>query len=198
MLAAALMGVSGIIGCSTPTYQEADQGASAVKPEPILLREGDILGVTFPGAPNLNAPPQQIRRDGNITLPLIGQVAAAGKTVEGLEQTLTNLYSGQLVMKEVNVIVESSIFSVYVTGAVLKPGRIDSNRPMTALEAIMEAGGFDYNRANMKQVTVTRTTKTGVEHFNLNLQRVLDGRDSSLFYLKHSDIVYVPERFTWF
>jgi hypothetical protein len=50
----------------------------------------------------------------------------------------------------------------------------------------------------MKQVTVTRTTKTGVEHFNLNLQRVLDGRDSSLFYLKHSDIVYVPERFTWF
>ena len=129
---------------------------------------------------------------------MIGHVAAAGKTVEGLEQTLTNLYSSQLVMKEVNVTVESSIFSVYVTGAVLRPGRIDANRPVTALEAIMEAGGFDYNRSNMKEVTVTRTIQGHVQHFTLNLKRVLEGKDSETFYLKPSDIVYVPERFTWF
>ena len=198
MRAVPLIGLAGIIGCTTPNYQEMSPGEVLQKPEPVLLREGDILGVTFPGAPNLNARPQQIRRDGNITLPLIGDVAAAGKTVEGLEQTLTNLYSSQLVMKEVNVTVESSIFSVYVTGAVLRPGRIDANRPVTALEAIMEAGGFDYNRSNMKEVTVTRTIQGHVQHFTLNLKRVLEGKDSETFYLKPSDIVYVPERFTWF
>jgi polysaccharide export outer membrane protein len=198
VLAVALIGLSGIIGCTTPSYQDPSMGGATQKPEPVLLREGDVVAITFPGAPNLNGPPQQIRRDGKITLPSIGEVTAAGKTVERLQQTLITLYSGQLVMKEINVTVESSIFSVYVTGSVLKPGRIDANRPITALEAIMEAGGFDYNRSNMKEVTVTRTTKGHVEHFSLNLKRVLEGKDSGTFYLKPSDIVFVPERFTWF
>lgn len=198
VLAVALIGLSGIIGCTTPSYQDLAMGGATQKPEPVLLREGDVVAITFPGAPNLNGPPQQIRRDGKITLPSIGEVTAAGKTVERLQQTLITLYSGQLVMKEINVTVESSIFSVYVTGSVLKPGRIDANRPITALEAIMEAGGFDYNKSNMKEVTVTRTTKGHVEHFSLNLKRVLEGKDSGTFYLKPSDIVFVPERFTWF
>jgi polysaccharide export outer membrane protein len=198
VLAVALIGLCGIIGCTTPSYQDPSMGGATQKPEPVLLREGDVVAITFPGAPNLNGPPQQIRRDGKITLPSIGEVTAAGKTVERLQQTLITLYSGQLVMKEINVTVESSIFSVYVTGSVLKPGRIDANRPITALEAIMEAGGFDYNKSNMKEVTVTRTTKGHVEHFSLNLKRVLEGKDSGTFYLKPSDIVFVPERFTWF
>jgi polysaccharide export outer membrane protein len=90
------------------------------------------------------------------------------------------------------------LFWVYVTGAVLKPGRVEANRPMTALEAVMEAGGFDYGKANLRGVTVTRTTHGHVEHYLLNLKRVLEGKDAEPFYLKASDIIYVPEKFTWF
>lgn len=193
------LALAALCGCGTPDFQSTNLSQSPETPEPIVLREGDVIRVTFPGAPSLNTPqPVQIRRDGRISLPVIGEVTAAGKTPGALEKELINLYSGQLVIKEVNVSVEAASFSVYVTGAVLRPGRVDSNRPITALEAIMEAGGFDYAKANLKEVVVTRTAQNRVEHFTLNLKRVLEGKDTSTFYLKPSDMVYVKERFVWF
>jgi polysaccharide export outer membrane protein len=195
---AALIFLLGIAGCTSPTFEQASLDRPTDEPESLVLREGDVIRVTFPGAPNLNTQAQPIRRDGRVTLPLVGEVVAAGKTPVALEQELTNLYSGQLVLKEVNVSVEASSFAVYVTGAVLRPGRVDSNKPITALQAIMEAGGFDYSKANMKGVVVSRTTEGHAEHFRLNLKRVLEGKETEPFYLKPSDIIYVPERFNWF
>ncbi len=184
-------------GCGTngPDYQPTDTITNKTdKPEPILLREGDVLKTTLPGAPNLNTT-QQIRRDGKITLPLVGDVFAAGKTRQELEAELLDLYKPQLVTKEVTVTVESSSFDVYVTGAVLRPGKVISSRPLTALEAIMEAGGPDYSRANLKSVVITRTSKDHVEHFKLNLKRTLYEDSNEPFYLKPYDIVFVPEKF---
>ena len=189
--------VIGLAGCSTPDYQPTDSVTDKTdKPEQVVLREGDLLRINFPGAPNLNTT-QQIRRDGKITLPLIGDVVAAGKTRVDLENDLKDQYKSQLVTKEVTVTVESSSFDVYVTGAVLRPGKVISSRPLTALEAIMEAGGPDYTRANLKSVKITRNNKNRMEHFTLNLKDVLDGKSSEPFYLKPSDIVFVPEKFTW-
>ena len=163
----------------------------------IVLREGDTLRIGFPGAENLNRV-VLIRRDGYVSLPLIGEFKAAGLTPHEMEQKLLELYGPQLQTKEVSVAVESSAFPVYVTGAVLRPGKILSDRPLTALEAIMEAGGFDYTKANLKGVRVLRTTGTHTERYTLNLKRVLAGQDSEQFQLKPADIVYVPEKFTLF
>jgi protein involved in polysaccharide export with SLBB domain len=85
-----------------------------------------------------------------------------------------------------------------VTGAVLRPGKVLSNHPITALEAIMEAGGFNYAKANLKSVAVIRHEQGQVKNYTLNLKLVLEGKPSTPFYLKPSDIVYVPERFAWF
>jgi polysaccharide export outer membrane protein len=189
--------VFGMAGCGSAHFQETAQNRPPGKAEPLLLREGDVLKVAFPGAPNLNTT-QPIRRDGRITLPLVGEITVVGKTSGDLAKDLIVRYSGQLLTKEITVSVESSSFSVYVTGAVLRPGKVDTSRPLTALEAIMEAGGFDHIKANLKEVTVTRTTKGRVEHYTLNLKRILEGLDTVPFYLQPSDIVYVPERFTWF
>jgi polysaccharide export outer membrane protein len=111
---------------------------------------------------------------------------------------LIKVYGPQLQTKEVSVAVQSSAFPVYVTGAVLRPGKILSDRPLTALEAIMEAGGFDYTKANLKSVRVLRTQDGKTEHYTLNLKRVLQGQDSEQFSLKPSDILYVPEKFNLF
>jgi polysaccharide biosynthesis/export protein len=191
--------VLGVTGCTTPPqYGELNESTKkATNSEPIILREGDVVRITFPGAPNLNAT-QQIRRDGKITLSLVGEVVAAGLTPGELEKQLVNLFSDQLQNKEVNVSVESSSFPVFVTGAVLRPGRVNSDRPITALEAIMETGGFDYTRANLKAVRIIRNNKGRVDNIKLNLKRVLDGEDITPFYLKPSDIIYVPEKFSWF
>jgi polysaccharide export outer membrane protein len=108
------------------------------------------------------------------------------------------LYGPQLQTKEVTVAVESSAFPIYVTGAVLRPGKILSDRPLTALQAIMEAGGFDYNKANLKKVAVIRHETGRTDHYTLNMKGVLNGEQSETFNLKPADIIYVPERFSWF
>jgi polysaccharide export outer membrane protein len=166
--------------------------------EPVVLREGDIVRISFPGAPNLNTL-AAIRRDGKTSLPLIGEVQAAGLKPSELEAELIKLYGPQLQVKEVSVALETSAIPIYVNGSVLRPGKILSDRPITALEAIMEAGGFDHAKANLKEVTVIRRVASGqVEYHKLNLKRVLQGKQIEPFLLKASDIVYVPERFSWF
>jgi len=186
-------------GCKSaaPRYKSALEEAAS-QPETIVLREGDVLRVTFPGTANLDTAPQPIRRDGNIALPLIGEVKAVGMTPTELEKELVKRYSSQLVSKEVTVTVVSSAYTVYVTGAVLRPGKISSDHPISALEAIMEAGGFNYTTANLKEVTVIRHEGGAAKNYKLNLKSVLKGEKSEPFYLKPSDIVFVPERFSWF
>ena len=155
------------------------------------------MKISFPSAPNLDTT-QQIRRDGRITLSLVGEVTAVGLTPAELEKQIVELYVSQLTSKEVSVTVLSSSIPVFVSGAVLRPGKIMSDHPITALEAIMEAGGFDNTKANLSAVVVIRQEEGQVKNYTLNLKRVLQGKQSVPFYLKPSDIVYVPERFSWF
>ncbi len=184
-------------GCQTQPPAPAPAKPTAKATEVITLREGDVLKISFPGSANLNTT-QPIRRDGMISMPLVGEVKAVGKTPAELEKDLIELYSTQLVSKQVVVEVQSSSFPVYVTGSVLHPGRIMSDHPITALEAVMEAGGFDYAKANMKKVEVIRQEDGGPKKYTLNLKLVMEGKAGEPFYLKPADIVYVPEKFTWF
>ena len=62
----------------------------------------------------------------------------------------------------------------------------------------MEAGGFDYTKANLKNVVVVRQEKDRTVRYKLNLKKALAGTPGAPFFLKPYDIVYVPERFTWF
>jgi len=169
----------------------------AAKSEEIVLREGDTVRVTFPGSPELTKV-QQIRRDGIVTLPLIGEFKAAGLTPTEMQKQLITLYEPQLQTKEILVSVDSAALSVYVTGAVLRPGKVASDHPLNALEAILEAG-IDYNKADLKKVTVIRQEGDRTEHHVLNLKQVLEHREQLVpFSLRPSDIIYVPERFAWF
>lgn len=163
------------------------------------LREADVLKVTFPGTANLDTAIQSIRRDGKITLPIIGEVVAAGKTPTQLEKELIDLYSSQLVSsKEITVSVQSSSFPVFITGAVGRPGKLMSDHPITVLEAIMESGGFDYTRAKLSKIKVIRGQDKQTKTYTINLEGFLDGTPIDAFYLEPSDIVYVPSKMVWF
>lgn len=182
-----------LTGCSTPkptplTEKELTPYGS------VKLREGDVVVLTFPGSPNLNTT-QPVRRDGKIAPPLVAELEAVGKTPAELEKEVLKLYEPVLVTKEVIVTIQSSGYPVFVTGAVLRPGKIETQRPISALEAIMEAGGFNLQRANIKGVVVIRQDGGQVQHYVLNLKPVLEGTTKRLFYLRPSDIVFVPERF---
>jgi polysaccharide export outer membrane protein len=178
-------------GCRTTTgvFQEDWTPYSTVK-----LTEGDTLSITFPGSPDLNTA-QRIGRDGKITMKTVGEIQAAGKTPKELENDILKLYEKDLVLKEVSVLLQSTSYPVFVVGSVLRPGRVMAERPISALEAVMEAGGFDNAKANMKRVVVLRNEEgQPLKHYILNLKRVLDGKSNQLFYLRPYDIVYIPEK----
>ncbi|MGZ4965383.1 MAG: polysaccharide biosynthesis/export family protein [Limisphaerales bacterium] len=168
-----------------------------VRSSNFTIREGDKVRITFAGAPNLNTS-QLVRRDGKIEMPLLGELQAANQTPAQLEQEILKRYGNQLLSKEVTVTVDSASYDVFVTGAVVKPGKVSAVRPMSALEAVMECGGPDYVRANLKEVTVIRQENGRSKNYRLNLREILDGKRSETFYLKPSDIIYVRERFNWF
>jgi protein involved in polysaccharide export with SLBB domain len=65
---------------------------------------------------------------------------------------------------------------------------------MTALDAIMEAGGFDPTQAKSSAVMILRVENGQQQHYELDLKKTIKGKDSSVFYLKPYDIVHVPEK----
>ncbi len=175
-----------------PSWSSLPAGAKSFTTLP--LQEGDVVRVTVEGATNLNSV-AKVQLDGSVTLPLVGELKVLGKTPLELQGELTKLYT-QLLKPgfEVNVALMSTAASVYVSGAVLKPGRIPMERPLTVLDAIMEAGGFDFTRAKPSGVMVFRVSAGQQYHYRLDMKRVLKGGDSGVFYLKPFDIVHVPEK----
>jgi polysaccharide export outer membrane protein len=192
-----LTGCENVPSTATPLPVSANNADAAKSPETLVLREGDDLRIAFPGAPNLDTT-QRVRPDGRVTLAMVGEVVASGLTPSELEKKLLDLYSTQLLSKEVSVTVVSSTFTVYVSGAVLRPGKVIADHPLSPLEAIMEAGGFDEAKADLQSVRIVRTEDGVTKNYVVNLKAVLEGGQSNTIYLKRSDIVRVPEKFSWF
>ena len=188
-----------VTGCETPQGQYGGNPEMPVQgTNDVVLREADVLTITFPGAENLNTT-QTIRRDGKITLPVVGEIMTAGKTPSALQKELVTLFAKELVSsKDIAVTVQSSTFPIFVTGAVQRPGKILSDHPITVLEAIMESGGFDYTRANTKTIKVIRTKDKTTHKYTVNLSGVVSGSEIDIFYLQPSDIIYVPTKIVWF
>ena len=114
-----------------------------------------MLDVSAPSAPELNRT-VTVQPDGRISLPLVGMVMAADRTVPDLAQTLTNIYAGQLVRPEIDVDVKAaSPLRVFVGGEVGKPGVYDMPGDINALQAVILAGGFTPN-AKPSQVVIIR------------------------------------------
>jgi polysaccharide export outer membrane protein len=152
---------------------------------------GDELEINFFGAPELSLV-QRVRPDGKISVRLFGDVQVAGKTPPEIQRELKDLYTTQLQIRAVTVVARTSA-AVYVTGAVMRPGRVELVRPMTALDAVMEAGGFDHKGGSrLTKVRIIRTTGDRVESSLINFEDILQGTGGTPFYLKPFDTIYVP------
>ena len=160
--------------------------------QPVALACGDILKLSFAGTPEFDQS-QKVRADGRLSLPLVGEVTAEGKPLSELQSELSHLYGAQLQNNTVTVSLEHTSATAYVSGAVLKPGKITIDRPMTAFEAIMEAGGFDPDFANTKKVIVLRDENGEQKSHILNLSPALKGKPFTAFYIRPRDVIYVPQ-----
>ncbi len=197
VMVACLLGVA-LTFLSACSNQPVNAGPpTKVLPDVQTLNPGDVIKIAFPAAPNLDQQ-QQIRRDGRVNLTIIGEIKVADKTPAQLEKELSEAYSSQLTSKEVKVTVISSTFAVYVSGAVMKPGKITAERALTAYDAIMEAGGLDPTRANARKARVLRQEDDQIKTYPLDIDALLKGQIKEPFYLKAHDTVHVPEKISWF
>jgi polysaccharide export outer membrane protein len=156
-----------------------------------VLAVGDAVKLTFPGATEMSQV-QRVRTDGKISLPLLGEVQAAGKQIGELQQELGRLYKEQLKNSEVIVTLEGRELAVYVSGAVNKPGKVLLDRPMTMLEAIMEAGG-PTEMANLTNVVLIRNGNGKHNTQTFNLKPALRGQPTDAFTLRPYDMIQVRD-----
>lgn len=192
-----LVGVAGLLasGC-----EEMNSGPPAPVPPPnrpgeasapVILREGDVVRLFFPGAAEFNTT-QKIRTDGKLSLPMIGEIQAAGKTVTRLQSELSAKYKPELQNTEVVVFLDASGAPVIISGAVAAPGKFLFDRPTSMLEAIMGAGGFtDY--AKKRKVRLIRVVN-GQYHTEIyDMSRGLTGGQTPVVYVKGGDVIYIPQ-----
>jgi len=177
-------------GCQTASYAPLPEQPTATTT--VTLSPGDVIKLTFPGATELNQS-QKIRTDGKVSLPLVGEVEAAGKTLSGFQSELARLYKPQLRNSDVLVTLESGTATVIVSGSVSKPGKFTFDRPTTVFQAIMEAGGAS-EYGTLAKVRLIRTVR-GEQHTQvLNLKSAMTGQTTKVYYVKDGDVIYVTQR----
>jgi polysaccharide biosynthesis/export protein len=154
----------------------------------VRLSPGDTIKVTFAEESDLDQT-QKIRRDGKISLPLIGEVTAAGKRVIDFQQELISRYEGKLDNPEVLVTLES-MATVIVSGFANKPGKVAFDRPTTVFQAIMEAGGVsDYG--SLSNIHLTRIINGVQRTESLSLRPSIRGQPIQPEYVQDGDVIYI-------
>ncbi len=158
-----------------------------------VIGDDDVLAINVWKEPDITRA-LPVRSDGKISLPLIGEVQAAGNTPTKLEQEITSRLKNYIAEPDVTVIVQqvnSQKFSVL--GQVNKPGSYLLANSATVLDAIAIAGGFrDF--AKKKSIYVLRENNDGTRSriaFNYNEIVKGDGRAQNVRLAPH-DTVVVP------
>ncbi|RJP61326.1 MAG: hypothetical protein C4541_02160 [Candidatus Auribacter fodinae] len=156
------------------------------------LKAKDTITIKFYRHDDLNQDELEISPNGNIYLPLIGEVTAAGYTVSELEQKLMEIYS-QEYLKNPYITVSVLSRRYYVLGEIKSPGAYPMIGNVTVLTAITQAGGFtDYAAKN--KVTVIRTVGNSKETIRVNVDKIIKEGDTSYdVILQPGDVVNVPQ-----
>jgi polysaccharide export outer membrane protein len=165
----------------------------AASPAPYRIQVNDVLEFLFFKNTELN----QVRTvgpDGEVSLQLVGSVRVGGRTTDEIAEELTTRYSKDLVEPQVTVAVrEFSGLKVYVGGEVNTPGIQAYRGGLSALQAIVAAGGFK-STASLKSVILIRKGEAGRPvGSQIDLSRVLKHAEFERdIALAPSDIVFVP------
>jgi protein involved in polysaccharide export with SLBB domain len=134
---------------AVPPVTDLDDGAYRLNP-------GDTIEIKFMTNPELNEL-VQIRPDGRISMPLVGELLVAGTTIPDLSIRLSTAYAD--VLRTPSAIIQVREFAnrrVFVGGEVNRPGMLPLVGRQTALSAVMEAGGFRGSAARDEIVVIRK------------------------------------------
>jgi len=192
-----------ITGCASDVYVAADspvlkdQNASEIIPT-YRIGVDDTLNVNVWRNPELTVT-VPVRPDGKISMPLIGDVSAAGLTPEEVADDIRKKLQNYVRDPNVTIMVTGLQSHEYltrlrVTGAVNNPSSINYRQGMTVLDAILAAGSInDFAAPDSTKLYRKIGGKTRV--IGINLGDILyKGRLETNIELRPGDIITVPER----
>lgn len=140
-----------------------------------------------------------VRPDGKISVPLVGDIHAAGLTSENLAKEINAKLEAFIRTPQVTVIITNAASAEYLTrvrviGAVGRPLSVPFRKGMTVLDVVLLAGGVT-PFASANKAKLYRITEEGTEIYGINLGDMLKKGDVKRNYpLRPLDIITVPER----
>ena len=183
-----------LAGCFGPDLQY--RGMSA-PPTEFLIGPEDVLVVTVWRNQDLSRE-VIVRPDGKISLPLVGDIEAAGLTAQALSKHIADALAEYMSTPTVSVQVkEINSYHVFVVGEVTKPGKIVLKSFTTVIQGISYAGGFT-NFASRNNVHVLRMVRNGQGESKqvmipVPYQDILQGKNlEANIILKAGDVIVVP------
>lgn len=153
-----------------------------------VLYPGDEIEIATPTAVE-NTRTQRIGPDGRVSLPLVGQLMAADRTIAEFEADASTAYASQLRRPTVEVTLKTAgPIRVWVGGEVRTPGMIEMNGDLDAYQAVIQAGDF-LPTAKHGEVALIRRGRGGTR-----MMRAIDlrPRRGEVIALRRGDIIYVP------
>jgi polysaccharide export outer membrane protein len=162
--------------------------AAPVDPDKYQIGPEDVLFIRVWREPDFTLP-VAVRPDGKITMPLIGEVRAAGQSPLQLTASLKQLLTRYLNNPDVNVFVtEVRSKKFYIDGEMNRPGWFALVTPTTVLEALSRGGGFR-EFANTKRIRVLR----GGDVLHFNYKDVTKGKHMEQnIAVENGDHIIVP------
>jgi len=161
--------------------------------EPYVIGVDDVLTITFWQEPDLNSD-VRVRNDGMITLPVVGDIKAAGLTTSQLSQNIVNQISfyNPGISQATVVVTEYNSKVVVISGAVNVPGEYHFEEIPNILDVIRKAGGV-LPEADLSNVTVIRQGDDKADIINVDvLKYIKDGDLSKMPRLEAKDMINVP------
>jgi polysaccharide export outer membrane protein len=157
--------------------------------EAYILGPGDTLDIVVYGEPDLSRT-VTVKPDGAVSLALLGEVKAAGRTTTQLAADLTRLYGKYLKQPSISVTVrEFRVDRIYILGQVSRPGEYQLRPGIGIMELLANAGG-PTGRADLAKVVVIRG-RTEAQQLNL-LEAFATNRNPDVKLLA-GDVLFVPE-----
>jgi len=175
-----------------PASAAAPAAAAAPSADEYVIGPDDVLSISFWREKDLSAD-VTVRPDGKVTVPLLNDVMASGRTPEQLRDAIQQMARAYLEDPTPTVVVkEIKSRRVFITGQVEKPGPYSLNDRLTVLQLIAVAGGLK-EFADGKSITVMRSVNGRVVALPFNYRDVIRRKhlDQNV-ELRPGDTVVVP------
>ena len=184
---------SGTENVSDPGTQGSRNPAPRAHDDSFIIGNDDVLAISVWKEPDLTKS-IPVRSDGKISLPLVGELQATGKTPLQLERDISEKLKGFITAPEVNVTVEKVNSRKFnVLGEVGRPGEYSLTASTTIVDAIAMAGGFK-DFAKKTGVYVLRKGTDGREaKLNFNYKDFIKGKNAEQnIKIEPNDTIIVP------